>query len=138
MRLPSVLEMHDSRFLCGGVLGTHGLALAVALLLPSGPALAVALLIAGSGLLALKREVPRFLALGRDGLLTVQYADGREVRGRVLPSTAVLPWIAVIALEPEDDGRRLRLTITPDALTKDGFRHLRLWLKWKASAARGR
>lgn len=72
-----------------------------------------------------------FLTLKGDGAVELQCHDMTLVQGRIEPRTTVMPWLTVLLLR-SSDGRRLSLTLLPDALAEDDFRRLRLWLRWIA------
>lgn len=76
------------------------------------------------------------LTLHRDGAVELQRHDDAAtlVRGRVDPQTTVMSWLTVLLLR-SSSGRRLSLTLLPDALDGEDFRRLRLWLRWIALEA---
>jgi hypothetical protein len=117
----------------------HGIALAGAILtrLPLVLIVSAAALLCVSLTLTLRRSVFRLplreLVLKADGLLEAIEPDGASNMAQVDRQTTVFPWL--IALLLRIDGRKVALVLPPDALGREGHRQLRLWLRWKASAA---
>lgn len=139
MRLPVTLELKTSPTLAVALVLAHGIALLGAIL--ARPPLLLLLLAAGllglSLAVTLRRRVFRLpvkgLVLKADGLLEAVGPDGSSHFAQVDRQTTVFPWL--IALLLRIDGRKVALALPPDALGREGHRQLRLWLRWKASAA---
>lgn len=139
MQLPVTLEIKPSRSLAAALCLAHA-AVAVGVLLiglPSPAALGACGLLAGSLVFALRRQVLRApfaaLTLKGDGTLDVRGRDGMRQSAAVDPRTVVFPWLVTLLLRIGEG--RASLALPPDALEGDGHRRLRLWLRWKASAA---
>ncbi|SMB26691.1 conserved protein of unknown function [Sterolibacterium denitrificans] len=113
-----VLERHDLLWLLAVLLPLIAASLAWQLLRLYGPRRVVC------------------LTLQRDGVVELQYHDDAAtfVQGRVESQTTVMPWLTVLLLR-SSSGRRLSLTLLPDALDGEDFRRLRLWLRWIALEA---
>lgn len=135
MRLPLILRIRPSRRLAALLLFVHGLAVLAVLWLAVLWFVKVALLAVissslGFALWRLRRQSGTELRLGAKGELKV----GAGVTVQVLPETAVLPGVTVLALRCEG-GKRLTYVLAPDALVDpDDYRRLRVWLKTSAAA----
>jgi toxin CptA len=95
---------------------------------------AVLLLLIGASLACLRRTLPvEGLVLRGDGGLEIVGADGTASEVVVHPHTLVLSFLVVLLYR---QGGRLRsLTVLADSLAAEDFRQLRLWLRWRSSAA---
>ncbi|MGE5466828.1 MAG: protein YgfX [Ignavibacteria bacterium] len=139
MRLPVTLYLKPSPTLGAALVAAHALvALGIALTgLPLVAVLVALLAIVLSLRHTLHRHVLRAplvaLTLRSDGMLEAKRRDGSLLTARVVPDTTVFPWLVVLLLEGE--GIRSRLALPPDALGGAAHRQLRLWLRWRASAA---
>ncbi|MDD5250552.1 MAG: hypothetical protein PHY45_16365 [Rhodocyclaceae bacterium] len=139
MQLPVTLRLKPSPALAGALVLAHGVVAfgAVATALPGALMLPSLLLLALSLAITLRRHVLRpplqALTLKADGELEVQCSDGRCGAAAIHPQTAVFSWL--VTLQLRIDGRNVALALPPDALEAEGHRQLRLWLRWKASAA---
>ena len=63
--------------------------------------------------------------------------NGRRIAGSVLGTSFVAPWLVVINLKVE---RRLfarAIVVMPDAVDRETFRALRVWLRWRRAALDG-
>ena len=120
----------------------HALAIGAVLAatLPSWLAAVFLLLIGAS--LARARRMPAVesLTLGGDGQLGIVGPDGdpKVVQSKastavVHPHTLVLSSLVVLLYRQE--GRLRSLTLLGDSLAVEDFRQLRLWLRWRSSAA---
>jgi len=97
--------------------------------------LAVVLLIMiGASLACLRRTSPvAGLVLSSDGRLQIVGADGTASEAVVHPHTLVLSFLVVLLCRQE--GRLRMLTLLADSLATEDFRQLRLWLRWRSTAA---
>ncbi len=68
-----------------------------------------------------------------DGRLIVARRDGGSAEADVEADTMVSPWLVVLRLR--SGGRRESLAIPPAATGPEAHRQLRVWLRWRASAA---
>jgi hypothetical protein len=139
VRLPVTLEFKSSRTLGAALVLAH-LAVAFGAVrtgLPVPVLLASCIFLVASLAFNLRRSVLRLpfvaLTLRTDGLLEVRNREGNLGIAEVLPQTTVFPWLVVMLLRVED--REIALTLPPDSLEGEGHRLLRLWLRWKATAA---
>jgi hypothetical protein len=135
MQLPVTLVLKQSRALAAALTAAHILAAAglVPTTLPVPAKLIVGLFIALSLVRCLRRRRAVSLTLKTDGTLEIERPDGARQEACVLPNTTVFPWLVVLSLRV--GGRKESLTLPTDALGVDGQRQLRLWLRWKATAA---
>lgn len=72
-----------------------------------------------------------FLTLRDEGVLDYTRVNGETGQASIHPQSTVTPWLTVILLRQE--GRLEALVLLPDALDKDDYRHLRLWLRWRSA-----
>jgi hypothetical protein len=95
---------------------------------------AALLMVIGASLARLRRALPvAGLVLNGDGRLEIVGADGTASEVAVHPHTFVVSFLVVLLYRQE---RRLRaLTLLADSLAVEDFRQLRLWLRWRSSAA---
>lgn len=137
MQLPVTLTLKPSRILATLLVLAHGLVVAEAASLPGTIAAPVVILVLLSLVLSLRRHAYRLpvsaLTLKADGTLEV---EGRASRGivEVDRRTTVHSWLVILLLRSGNRG--VSLVLPPDALGSEAHRQLRLWLRWKASAAR--
>ena len=73
------------------------------------------------------------LVLRGDGRLETVGADGTATEAVVHPHTLVLSFLVVLLYRQE--GRLRSLTLLGDSLDAEDFRQLRLWLRWRSTAA---
>jgi len=66
-----------------------------------------------------------------DGGVSLVLRDGRPLKGRLLASSVVLPYLVLIHVRLERGGYR-RLVLLIDSMEADSFRHLRCLLRWDA------
>ena len=136
MRLPVILGLRPSRRLAAALVIAHTAAGLACLAIPAPSAFAAGLAVAVSLVLSLRKALrPPFagLRLLADGSVEAWRADGAPATLRVLSDTTVLSWLVVLRLRGE--AGNFALTLPPDAVADGGHRELRLWLRWKASAA---
>jgi hypothetical protein len=102
--------------------------------LPSWLAAVILLLIGAS--LARLRRMPAIqsLVLRGDGGLEIVGADGTATAAIVHPHTLVLSFLVVLLYRQE--GRMRSITLLADSLAVEDFRQLRLWLRWRSTAAK--
>jgi hypothetical protein len=138
MRLPLILHPNPPRLVPLAV--TAGHVLAVAMLWLSGLsgllwAAACLLLVASAfaTLMRLKRNCLRTLILREEGGVELAFVDGRGAAGRIKSGSAVMTYLAILRLET-DEGI-LMLPVSADMLNAEGFRQLRVWLRWAATPA---
>lgn len=67
--------------------------------------------------------------------------DGKHLKVSVLPDSVVTPYLTMIHFSGDDATLLARwfgqyLIILPDALDADGYRQLRVWLRWGATQNR--
>ena len=109
---------------------------AVAVLAGNLPAwlAAVLLLLVGASLARMRRRPPfASMALGGDGNFEIVGADGTASEAVPHPHTLVLSFMVVLLYRQE--GRLRSMTLLGDSLPEEDFRQLRLWLRWRATAA---
>ena len=95
---------------------------------------AVLLLLIGASLARVRRkpQVARLVLRG-DGRLEAVSPDGMASDALVHPHTLVLSFLVVL-LYRQQGGLRF-LTLLGDSLAQEDFRQLRLWLRWRSTAA---
>lgn len=71
------------------------------------------------------------------GRISCRTRDGRWREGEVLSSSFVSPWLTVLNLRVAGAIRARHLVILPDNVEKDGFRRLRVLLRWSRLAPEG-
>lgn len=130
------LTLQPSRWLRRATAVLHLLAGAAILLADLPVWLAGLLLLAVAASLAHARRLPPSTALRcrADGSLAMRAGDDWQAVD-LLPDSLVLAWLVV--LRYRHPGRRWAdtLVVLPDGLAADDFRHLRVWLKWRARPA---
>ena len=95
---------------------------------------AVFLLSIGASLARARRiSAVASLTLGGDGQLQIIGSDGVANSAVVHPHTLVLSSLVVLLYRQE--GRLRSMTLLGDSLAAEDFRQLRLWLRWRSSAA---
>lgn len=95
---------------------------------------AVLLLPIGASLARMRRPLAvASLVLGGDGNIEIVGADGTASDAAVHPHTVVLAFLVVLLYRQE--GRLRSMTLLGDSLSDEGFRQLRLWLRWRSTAA---
>ena len=74
-----------------------------------------------------------FVVLELSDTLEIEAAErsGRRIAGTVLGTTFVAPWLIVINFKVEGHHLPHTAVILPDAVDQDGFRALRVWLRWR-------
>jgi len=81
------------------------------------------------GTLTLTKSIVR-LTLNPESGLHVMDRAGRTHQVAVLASSFVAPYLTVLNLQASENGRRFSLILLPDNIEPDGFRQLRVWLRW--------
>ncbi len=95
---------------------------------------AVLLLLVGASLARMRRPFPVVsLVLGGDGEIEIVGADGTVSKAAVHPHTLVLAFLVVLLYRSQ--GRLRSMTLLGDSLSGEDFRQLRLWLRWRSTAA---
>ncbi|KAF0165008.1 MAG: hypothetical protein FD157_1689 [Rhodocyclaceae bacterium] len=95
---------------------------------------AVLLLLIGASLARLRAVSPvASLVLRGDGRLETVGADGTATEVVVHPHTFVLSFLVVLLYRQQ--GRLRSLTLLADSLAAEDYRQLRLWLRWRSTAA---
>jgi hypothetical protein len=124
-----------------GVLGIASMALALALPLP-GPWQATAVTaIAAWAVRAFRVDAlhrgtgaVRSITLTPGHILVACMGDGRLVAGDVRPSTCVGAWVTCIVWRPDGARRSRTILLLPDMVPQDGFRRLRVRLRYARSS----
>jgi toxin CptA len=95
---------------------------------------AVCLLLVGASMAHLRHPLKvSSLVLGGDGAIEIVGADGTANEAVVHPHTVVLSFLVVLLYRSQ--GRLRALTLLGDSLAEEDFRQLRLWLRWRSTAA---
>jgi toxin CptA len=135
MFLPLELNLRPSRVYRVILALAHGLALAgiwlAALPVWAKVLMTVVLLIGGVWLWRENSNGLRSLRVSQSG--QIELLDGEWLPAGIKGQAVVLPWFVSLELVPEA-GKTRRLALLPDSTEADGFRKLRVWLKWAAPA----
>ena len=95
---------------------------------------AVCLLLVGASLARVRRPLQvSSLVLGGDGAIEIVGADGTTSEAVVHPHTLVLAFLVVLLYRQQ--GRLRSMALLGDSLPEEDFRQLRLWLRWRSTAA---
>jgi toxin CptA len=130
--------LRPSRTLAATIAVAHLAAAAAAVLALPGAAAAV--VVAGVALSAIAQlrdalhRGPRSitgLELAADGRVAVADPARQWATARLQTAAVPVPWLAVVALR-DARGHRRSAVVLPDALDREAFRRLRLWLRWGA------
>ena len=143
---PVEATLTSSRLLAAALMSMHGLCALLVLLMPLGWALRLVLLTAFAASLAyhwlrdVLRRLPNSvhgLHVAADGTFSVRLRQGDWEPAEVLGTSFVKPWLTVLNLKLE--GRRFMLPVVllPDALNREDFRRLRVWLRWSRDDSAG-
>lgn len=141
MRLPLSFRLHPSRATVVALLAIHGLAVTAIAVSHFALAAQIALLALIALSLAHKLRVFALrsarwavvsLRLCEGDILELEYGDGHHVATRIDLSSTVSNWL--IALRLRHENRRLWLTLLPDAMDREEFRQLQIWLRCRAAA----
>jgi toxin CptA len=131
------VRLRPSRTLVAAIALAHLAAAAAALALPGA---AAAIVVAGAVVSAAwhlreaLHRAPRAVAgleLGADGRVAVAGPAGDWSAARLRTAAVPASWLAVVTLQ-DARGRRRSAVVLPDALDRDAFRRLRVWLRWGA------
>jgi hypothetical protein len=138
IRLPIVLPIGRSRAIDVALIVAHllaGLGLTpLPLPVPAKVAVWTVLALSLARLLLGRRQTyPLSLKLEVSGQLSMLAKDGSLTPCRVDAASTVLPWLIVLRLNM--DGAIQSLVLPVDALGAEGHRHLRTWLRWRASVS---
>lgn len=139
MQLPITIGLHRSRFIDGVLLLVLLLVLVAGLLLPGHSPWSAGILLLGglSGALAwrgLRPQVEALRLLADGGLEIRRVAETAFVAVETEPGVLLHPALLVARLRAAD-GRRALLTLTVDSLSREDFRRLRVFLRWRGGAA---
>lgn len=64
--------------------------------------------------------------------------SGNRIAGSVLGTSFVAPWLVVINLKVERRRLARAIVVMPDALDRESFRALRVWLRWRRTESGAR
>lgn len=136
---PIHVALRRSPLLAGMLVAAGGLACGLLALLPwpLWARLCLMLLVglaSGRGVmcdaLRLCARSPLALDIGADGRMRLHTRDGQEQEVRVLGSSYVSGWLTVLNLRTAA-GRKCRsVVMLPDTADAEGYRRLRVWLRW--------
>lgn len=70
------------------------------------------------------------LSLMQTSKLQLTYKDSTQAEVCVLKSSFVSPYLTALNLKEVETGRRLSILLLPDSAESNGFRQLRVWLRW--------
>ncbi len=130
------VRLRPSPTLVAAIALAHLAAVAAALVaLPGGAAAVAAIGVALSATAHLREALhraPRAIAaleLSADGPVAVAGPSGDWLTAQVRTAAVPAPWVAVVTVR-DALGRRRSAVVLPDALDRDAFRRLRVWLRW--------
>jgi toxin CptA len=141
---PLRLHLLRSSRLAGVLIAAHAAAAAALWIapVPWPVAVAVAAVLAANAVWCVRghafRSAPSSvieLELARDGTLSAHRTDGTWTQYRIVGSSFVSRVLTVLNLRNEASGRVRSVLITADAVDADGFRRMRVWLRWRSPAA---
>jgi toxin CptA len=96
---------------------------------------AVLLLLTGASLARVRRPLPVAAVILRgNGAIEIVGADGAASEAVVHPHTVVLSFLVVLLYSQQ--GRLRSMTLLGDSMSAENFRQLRLWLRWRSTAAK--
>jgi toxin CptA len=137
------VALRPSRTVAAAVALAHAAALAAAMAgLPPPAAAVVAVGLALSAFqhlrLALHRTASAVSAVefGSDGGCAVAGPDGQWREAVVCAGAVPASWLAVLVVR-DSRGTRRPVVVVPDSAEADGFRRLRIWLRWRPAAGEG-
>lgn len=134
------MALRPSRTVAGAVVVGHAAALAAASV--GLPPLAAAVVAAGLALSAvhhlrlvlhLAPEAVAALEFGPEGRCAVAGPGGAWQEAAVCAAAVPASWIAVLVIR-DSRGTKRPVVVVPDGADRDGFRRLRVWLRWRAAA----
>ena len=136
MQFPITIGLRRSHFLDVFVALSALIASGAALAFPRSASIqALILFLVGlAAALAWRQLSPRLSAirLERSGEVSLLRLSGNDfIFAKVLPGATVHPWLAVVRFRA-DDGLNYTLMLTVDSLKAADFRHLRVFLRWRA------
>jgi toxin CptA len=142
---PIHLNLRPSILLATAIAGAFMMASLVLVLLPLNallkwPLIVLAAFAAGcamrrDALLSSAHSVVH-LSLSQASTLQLTYKDGRQAEVQVLGSSFVSPYLTVVNLQEIETRRRLHVLLLPDSAETNGFRQLRVWLRWGRDVVR--
>lgn len=136
------LELHASPRLAVAILGGHLLAVAGLVLArpPSWLSAISGCLLLWSAIRGLRHHALLWAAgsvfrlqARPDGSIECLTRDGEWQKLRLMPDSSLFPLFALLCLKPEEGGHRRHLVIFSDALPKEDWRRLCIWLRWAAA-----
>ena len=135
------VRLRPSRALAAAIVIAHLAALGAAVI---GLPLAAAGIVAGGLALSATEHVRRALlrtplavaalAFSADGSVAVAGPDGDWCSASLRRAAVPAAWVAVVAIR-DGLGRRRATVVLPDALDREAFRRLRIWLRWRTAVA---
>jgi toxin CptA len=135
--------LRPSRTLAVAILLAHLAAAAAAVVALPGAAAAivgagVALSAVGHLREALQRapQAVAGLEFAADGRVAVAGPSGDWLTARLRSAAVPVPWLAVVTLR-DARGQRRAAVVLPDALEREAFRRLRVWLRWGIGSPAG-
>jgi hypothetical protein len=137
VQFPISIELQRSYLLVALLLIVHAGAAACVIVLPWSWLVrgGVLLVIAASLAHALRPSKITALRLHKDAIEGV-LANGERVALTILPGSTVFLWLVVLRLRSAQDAGIVNLSLLPDQMSTQGFRVLRLWLRWRPDPER--
>lgn len=133
------LDLKPSRLLAGTLILVHGLALVAAWISLSGwerYLLWVAILVSlGSTLVQVLLRQALSLELHEDGRASWRNPGGIRHEVRMGKVHFVSGMVVMLDLQSVGPGRGKRVVLMPDSVSREEFRRLRVWLRWRRGPA---
>lgn len=137
------ITLRPSYLLALLLVAMHALALTSAWLVPLALAakIGTAVPLTASLALSLQRHVwragkrsVRAIRLNGECDISLQGKDGVWLEITLLPSSFISPYLTVLNLSLEGESMARHVVLLPDAIDKEQFRQLRVWLRWKCKS----
>jgi hypothetical protein len=138
VRFPVFIELRRSLCRAGALCVMHGAAAGVFSVLPWPLPLRIASFAVLAASLRHSLRPPRVasLRLHENGGLECVLPDGTDLPAAPLPDSTVFPWLVVLRLKADGRKRVISLPLFQDHMSREEFRLLRLWLRWRPGERR--
>ena len=135
MPFPVLIELRPSRVLRVLLAVMHAAAALCILVLPiqwQWSAVALAMVLA-SAAMAFRSPGIVALKLTATDLQIVRTSEDTPTVATLRPGCTVFSWLVVLRFDCGEEAKTRSLALFPDAVSGDGFRKLRLWVRWNAT-----
>jgi hypothetical protein len=139
VRFPVLIGLRRSLYRTGALCAMHGAAAGAFFVLPWPLPLRIAAFAVLAASLRHSLRPPRVasLRLHENGALECVLPDGTELPAAPLPDSTVFSWLVVLRLKVDGRKRAISLPLFPDHMSREEFRLLRLWLRWRPETGDG-